>query len=357
MSMFQGKRKITRTVLVGGIEIGGGNPIVVQSMTTTKPRDVTGTINEIQRLADAGCELVRLAVPEESDAQALKNIISLSPLPIIADIHFSYELAIVAAKAGIHKLRINPGTFRSRKKLNELIQIIKSDHIPIRVGANSGSVSPEFRALYNEQPAEALVQSTLQYIDILNQSDVMNIVVSLKSSDVITTVKAYRRFSELSDLPLHIGITEAGPGIVGATRSAVGITLLLSEGIGDTIRVSLTGDPVDEIKACFEILNSLALPHRHPYLKLISCPTCGRISYDLINLISDIERELLLVKKNISVAIMGCAVNGPGEAREADVGLAGEKGIFLVFKKGKIIGKGLALDEARKLLMKEIHSL
>lgn len=355
--MFQSKRKITRPVLVGGIEIGGGKPIVVQSMTTTKPRDVTVTLSEIQRLADAGCELVRLAVPEASDALALKKIVSLSPLPVIADIHFNHELAIAAAKAGVHKLRINPGTFRSRKKLDELTQILRSDNIPIRVGANSGSVSPAFSILYNEQPAEALVQSTLQYIDLLNQNGVTNIVVSLKSSDVITTVKAYRRFSELSDLPLHIGITEAGPGVVGATRSAVGITLLLSEGIGDTIRVSLTGDPVDEIKACYEILNSLALPHRHPYLKLISCPTCGRISYDLINLISDIEKELFLVKKNASVAIMGCAVNGPGEAREADIGLAGEKGKFLLFKKGKIIGKGLDLDEARRLLIKEIHTL
>jgi len=350
-------RKVTRLVVVGGVPIGRGNPCVVQSMTTSKTSDFRKAIDEIERLTEAGSQIVRVAIADGKDAIALGDIIRLSPIPIVADVHFDFSLAVEAIKAGVHKLRINPGTLRSREKLFELASMLRSERIPVRVGCNSGSIAPQFQNLYNENPAEGLVQSALHYVEILKDKQVEDIVVSLKSSDVSTTVAAYERFSFLSDIPLHIGVTEAGPGVIGAARSTVALTLLLAKGIGDTIRVSLTGDSVAEVRVCYEILSSLGLPMAHPYPKLISCPTCGRISYDLISLIREIEPKLYRVRKDIKVAIMGCAVNGPGEAKEADIGIAGEKGRFLLFKAGKILGKNLTIEEARDMLFAEIEKL
>lgn len=348
---------MTREVRVGDVAIGGGKPVVVQSMITTRPIDLAHTIHEINRLKEEGCELVRVAVPEEEDANALKPLVAESPLPVIADIHFNPDFAFIALEAGIHKLRINPGTFRSQNKLIALAQELASSKTPVRVGVNSGSITPTYKELYQRDPVEALVNSALHYVRILEEHDVVNIVVSLKSSDALQTVAAYRKFSQVSDIPLHIGVTEAGPGSIGAARSTVAMTMLLSEGIGDTMRVSLTGDPVEEVRVCYEILTSLGLPRNKPYVRLISCPTCGRISFDLEKLLQTIEGEIYSVRKDISVAVMGCAVNGPGEAREADIGIAGESGRFLIFRKGEIVGKGLSLDEARTQLIAELRSM
>ena len=350
-------RKITREVIVGGISIGGGKPVVVQSMTTTRPRDIGKTIDAIGRLKGAGCELVRVAVPEEADADALKSLAAQSPVPIVADIHFNPDFAFKALEGGVHKLRINPGTFRSQEKLEALARELLQSQTPIRVGVNSGSVTPKYKDLYASDPVEALVQSGLHYVNILEEYGVKDLVVSLKSSDALQTVAAYSKFSRLSDIPLHIGVTEAGTGAVGAARSAVALTLLLSEGVGDTMRISLTGDPVEEVRACYEVLSSLGMPRNKSHVRIISCPTCGRISFDLESLLQSVKDEIYAIGKDVSVALMGCAVNGPGEAREADIGIAGEKGRFLIFKKGEIVGKGLTLDEARAQLISELRTL
>lgn len=342
---------------VGGVAIGGDNPVVVQSMTTSYTYNVEETLSEIERLADAGCLLVRVAVPDERDGLALPEIVKQSPVPIIADIHFDADMALLAIKAGVHKIRINPGTLRNKDKLQEIAAAVKSEKVPMRVGSNSGSLAPQFRKLYEHDQPEALVQSVLHYIDILNEHGIEDIVVSLKSSDVLNTVAAYTRFSELSDIPLHIGVTEAGPGMIGTARSATGLALLLSQGIGDTMRVSLTEDSVHEVRVCYEILQSLGLPTARPQVKLISCPTCGRISYDLIGLIDELEEEIMSQKKNIKVAVMGCVVNGPGEAKEADIGIAAGDNRFVLFRKGEVFGKNLSLDEARSMLMAEIERL
>jgi len=343
--------------MVRDVPIGGDNPVVVQSMTTSYTHNIPATLNEIKRLSDAGCQLVRVAVPELRDADALPQIVRESPVPIIADIHFDPEMAIAAIKAGVAKIRLNPGTIRSKEKVEEIAKLLVSEGVPIRIGSNSGSIAPQFKKLYEHDQPEALVQSVFHYIDIVKEFGVEDIVVSLKSSDALNTVASYRRFSELSDIPLHIGVTEAGPGVVGTARSTVGLTLLLSEGIGDTMRVSLTEDSVQEVRVCYEILQSLGLPTASPQIKLISCPTCGRISFDLIKLIDELEDEILSQKKDIKVAVMGCVVNGPGEAKEADIGIAAGANRFVLFRKGEVFGKNLTLDEARTQLMAEIARL
>ena len=348
------ERKRTRAVNVRDVTIGGGAPVVVQSMTTSYTHDFGATMNEIARLADAGCQLVRVAVPEERDAAALPRIVRESPVPIIADIHFDAEMAILAIKAGVAKIRLNPGTIRTREKVAEISRLLVSENVPIRIGSNSGSIPPQFRKLYEHDQPEALVQSVLHYIEMIKEHGVEKIVVSLKSSDALNTVAAYRRFSEISDYPLHVGVTEAGPGVIGTARSTVGLTMLLAEGIGDTMRVSLTEDSVQEVRVCFEILQSLGLPASRAQVKLISCPTCGRISFDLLKLVAELEEQILSQKKSIKVALMGCAVNGPGEAKEADIGIAGGTGKFVLFKKGEVFGKNLSLEEARKQLLDEI---
>lgn len=356
MNIVKERRK-TRAVSVGGVQIGGGSPVVVQSMTTSYTYDVAATLAEIERLAEAGCLLVRVAVPDERDALALPEIVKQSAVPIIADIHFDADMALLAIKAGVHKIRINPGTLRNKEKVQEISAAVKSEKVAIRIGSNSGSLPSQFRMLYEHDQPEALVQSVLHYIDIVREHGIEDIVVSLKSSDVLNTVSAYRRFSELSDIPLHIGVTEAGPGMIGTARSATGLALLLANGIGDTMRVSLTEDSVHEVRVCYEILQSLGLPTARPQVKLISCPTCGRISYDLIGLIDELEERIMSYKKDIKVAIMGCVVNGPGEAKEADIGIAAGDNKFVLFRRGEIFGKNLTLDEARTVLLEEIERL
>jgi len=331
------KRRMTRQIHVGPVLIGGDAPIAVQSMTNTKTQDARATLLQIRQLADAGCDIIRCAVPDMDAAIALKEIVAGSPIPVIADIHFDYKLALRAIESGVHGLRLNPGNIGGNEKVKAVVEAAKPKNIPIRIGVNAGSLPKDLLEKYGHPTAEALVEAAWRHIHILEEVDYRNIKVSLKCHDVPLTLAAYRLLASQCDYPLHVGITEAGTVNSGIIKSAVGIGALLAEGIGDTIRVSLTGDPVNEVKAGFEILKSLGLRTYGP--TLISCPTCGRTSIDLEKLASVVEARLADIKEPISVAVMGCIVNGPGEAREADVGIAGGKGEGLVFRKGQIIKK------------------
>jgi (E)-4-hydroxy-3-methylbut-2-enyl-diphosphate synthase len=322
--------------------VGGGSPISVQSMTKTDTRDVNATANQILSLEAAGCEIIRLAVPDMEAAQALGKIKSQisnlkSQIPMIADIHFDWRLALEAIKQGVDGLRLNPGNIGAKWKVKEVVAAAKEKNIPIRIGVNAGSLEKELLQKYGHPTPEALVESAEGHIKILEELDFHDIKVSLKASNVMKTVDAYRLFSENYDYPLHIGISEAGPPFTGIIKSAVGLGMLLSEGIGDTMRVSLTAEPEEEIRVAYEILKSLGIRRRGP--ELISCPTCGRCQVDLRPLAQKVEDILKNVSKPISVAVMGCVVNGPGEAREADFGIAGGKGMGLVFKKGEVVKK------------------
>jgi (E)-4-hydroxy-3-methylbut-2-enyl-diphosphate synthase len=335
-------RKKTRQIYVGNVPVGGGNPIAVQSMTKTDTRDVNATIRQILALESAGCEIIRLAVPDTEAAQAIGKIKSQisnlkSQIPMIADIHFDWRLALEAIKQGVDGLRLNPGNIGAKWKVKEVVAASKEKNIPIRIGVNAGSLGKELLEKYGHPTPEALVESAERHIRILEELDFYNIKVSLKASNVMKTVDAYRLFSEKYDYPLHIGISEAGPPFSGMIKSAVGLGILLSEGIGDTMRVSLTAEPEEEIRVAYEILKSLGIRRRGP--ELISCPTCGRCQVDLRPLAQKVEDILKNVSKPISVAVMGCVVNGPGEAREADFGIAGGKGMGLVFKKGEVVKK------------------
>lgn len=331
------KRRMTRQIHVGPVLIGGDAPIAVQSMTNTKTQDARATLLQIRQLADAGCDIIRCAVPDMEAAIALKEIVAGSPIPVIADIHFDYKLALRAIESGVQGLRLNPGNIGGNEKVKAVVEAAKPKNIPIRIGVNAGSLPKDLLDKYGHPTAEALVEAAWRHIHILEEMDYRNIKVSLKCHDVPLTLAAYRLLASQCDYPLHVGITEAGTVNSGIIKSAVGIGALLAEGIGDTIRVSLTGDPVNEVKAGFEILKSLGLRTYGP--TLISCPTCGRTSIDLEKLASVVEARLADIKEPISVAVMGCIVNGPGEAREADVGIAGGKGEGLVFRKGQIIKK------------------
>ena len=322
--------------------VGGGSPISVQSMTKTDTRDVNATANQILSLEAAGCEIIRLAVPDMEAAQALGKIKSQisnlkSQIPMIADIHFDWRLALEAIKQGVDGLRLNPGNIGAKWKVKEVVAAAKEKNIPIRIGVNAGSLEKELLQKYGHPTPEALVESAEGHIKILEELDFHDIKVSLKASNVMKTVDAYRLFSENYDYPLHIGISEAGPPFTGIIKSAVGLGMLLSEGIGATMRVSLTAEPEEEIRVAYEILKSLGIRRRGP--ELISCPTCGRCQVDLRPLAQKVEDILKNVSKPISVAVMGCVVNGPGEAREADFGIAGGKGMGLVFKKGEVVKK------------------
>ncbi|MCL5062495.1 MAG: flavodoxin-dependent (E)-4-hydroxy-3-methylbut-2-enyl-diphosphate synthase [Nitrospirae bacterium] len=322
--------------------VGGGSPISVQSMTKTDTRDVNATANQILSLEAAGCEIIRLAVPDMEAAQALGKIKSQisnlkSQIPMIADIHFDWRLALEAIKQGVDGLRLNPGNIGAKWKVKEVVAAAKEKNIPIRIGVNAGSLEKELLQKYGHPTPEALVESAEGHIKILEELNFQDIKVSLKASNVMKTVDAYRLFSENYDYPLHIGISEAGPPFTGIIKSAVGLGMLLSEGIGDTMRVSLTAEPEEEIRVAYEILKSLGIRRRGP--ELISCPTCGRCQVDLRPLAQKVEDILKNVSKPISVAVMGCVVNGPGEAREADFGIAGGKGKGLVFKKGEVVKK------------------
>jgi (E)-4-hydroxy-3-methylbut-2-enyl-diphosphate synthase len=345
------RRKKTLKIFVGNIAVGGGSPISVQSMTKTDTRNVSATVRQILSLEKAGCEIIRLAVPDMNAAKALGNIKKSVSLPVIADIHFDWRLAIEAMRQGIDGLRINPGNIGARWKVAEVVAAADDLNIPIRIGVNAGSLGKGLLKKYGHPTPEALVESAAEHIGILESMRFRKIKVSLKASNVPTTVEAYMQFSRSFRYPLHIGISEAGPPFTGLVKSSVGIGILLSKGIGDTVRVSLSADPVEEVRAAYEILKSLGL--REHGANIISCPTCGRCEIDLRGITARVEARLKNYDSPVTVAVMGCTVNGPGEAREADVGIAGGKGRGLLFKKGKII-KRLKEEELFDALMTEL---
>lgn len=331
------ERRKTRQIQVGKVKIGGDAPISVQSMTNTRTDDAAAILRQIGELAAAGCEIIRCAVPDMAAAEGLKRIVSESPIPVIADIHFDYKLALAAIDAGVDGLRLNPGNIGGNDRVAAVVDAAKKRNIPIRIGVNAGSLPKDLLEKYGHPTAEALVEAAWRHIHILEEMDYRNIKVSLKAHDVPLTVAAYRLLASQCDYPLHVGITEAGTINSGIIKSAVGIGTLLAEGIGDTIRVSLTGDPVREVKVAYDILKSLGLREYGP--TLISCPTCGRTKINLEKLALEVERRLEKISEPITVAVMGCVVNGPGEAREADVGIAGGINEGLIFKKGVVLKK------------------
>ena len=336
------ERRLTRQLEVGKVKVGGGAPIAVQSMTNTKTSDPVATLEQINRLAEAGCDIVRCAVPDMAAAEGLKTIVKESPIPVIADIHFDYKLALAAIEAGVDGLRLNPGNIGGNDRVAAVVEAAKKRNIPIRIGVNAGSLPKDLLEKYGHPTPEALVEAAWRHIRILEEMDYKNIKISLKAHDVPLTLAAYRLMASQCDYPLHVGITEAGTVNSGIIKSAVGIGTLLAEGIGDTIRVSLTGDPVREVKVGFEILKSLGLREYGP--TLISCPTCGRTQINLEKLALEVERRLAEITEPITVAVMGCAVNGPGEAREADVGIAGGINEGLIFRKGEVLKKVAEAD-------------
>ncbi len=330
------KRRKSKEITIGNVKIGNNNPIIVQSMCNTDTRNIEQTLRQIKELTDAGCELVRLAVLNKDAAEAIKELVKRSPVPLIADIHFDYRLAIQCINNGISALRLNPGNIGKRENVEKVVTLAKQQKIPIRIGVNAGSLEKEL--LDKDIPlSEKMAQSAMKHIKILEDLDFDLIKVSLKSSDVLTTIEAYRLMADMVDYPLHLGVTEAGTLKNGLIKSSVGLGTLLAEGIGDTIRVSLTENPVEEVYAGFEILKSLKLRKRG--VNFVSCPTCGRTQIDLINLAKKVEERFKNLDKNITIATMGCAVNGPGEARHADFGIAGGIGEGYVFKKGEIIAR------------------
>ena len=341
-------RKKTSQIHVGSVAVGGDAPIVVQSMCNTDTREVGITLKQIRRLAEVGCELVRLAVLDEKAVGALKIIKRETVTPLIADIHFDHRLALGALKAGMDGLRINPGNIGGKKAVAKVVHAAAERYVPIRIGVNSGSLDKDLLHRYGGATPKAMVESALRQVQLLESLQFHEIKISLKSSDVITMVEAYRLLSDRVSYPLHLGVTEAGTLISGTAKSAIGIGLLLAEGIGDTIRVSLTSDPTYEVRAAYEILRALKLRERG--VEVISCPTCGRCDIDIIELTNEVEKRLLRVKTPLKVAIMGCVVNGPGEAKEADVGVAGGRGQGILFKKGEIVAKIPEKDLMQRLL-------
>jgi (E)-4-hydroxy-3-methylbut-2-enyl-diphosphate synthase len=348
------KKELTRQITLGSVKIGRGAPVVVQSMTKTDTRDVASTISQIKRLESAGCEIVRVAVLNTDAAKAIRSIKKKIKIPLIADVHFDHRLALAAISSGADGLRINPGNIGSKQKVKEVVEAAKDNRIPIRIGVNAGSLEKDLLRKYGHPTAKALVESAGRHIKILENLKFKSIKVSLKASDVMKTVEAYRLFSKRYDYPLHIGISEAGPAFSGTVKSAVGLGILLSEGIGDTIRVSLTADPVEEVKVAYEILKCLHLRQTGP--EIISCPTCGRCQVNIRGIVEKVEAGLLKIKRPFKVAVMGCVVNGPGEAREADIGIAGGKGMGILFKHGKVV-KTLKEQELFSTLMKEIKKM
>jgi (E)-4-hydroxy-3-methylbut-2-enyl-diphosphate synthase len=330
-------RKKTAVIQLGDVPIGGGHPVVVQSMTKTDTADIKSTVNQIKALERAGCEIIRLAVPDMTAAMALGRIKKSIAIPMIADIHFDWRLALEAVRQGVDGLRINPGNIGAKWKIREVISAANDNGIPIRIGVNAGSLERDLLQKYRHPKPEALVESAGRHIRMLEDSNFTKIKVSLKASDVLKTVDAYRLFSQQYAYPLHVGISEAGPPSTGIIKSSVGIGILLSEGIGDTIRVSLTASPKEEIRVAYAILASLGLRKRG--VNIISCPTCGRCTIDLRKLVRSVENRTRKLDTPLTVAVMGCIVNGPGEAREADIGIAGSRGRGILFRKGKIVRK------------------
>jgi (E)-4-hydroxy-3-methylbut-2-enyl-diphosphate synthase len=345
-------RNKTRRISVGRVMIGGSAPIAVQSMTNTQTQNVTATVSQIKRLEEAGCEIVRVAVPDQEAAEAIQLIKKEISIPLIADIHFDYRLAIASARAGADGLRLNPGNIGNKKKIKAVVDAAGNHGIPIRVGINSGSLEKDLLTKYNGVTPEGMVESAMRHLDLLASMDFHNVKLSIKASDVSRTVAAYRLLASKTDVPLHLGVTEAGSLYSGIVKSALGIGMLLAEGIGDTIRVSLTRDPVEEIRVGFEILKALGIRQHGP--EIISCPTCGRCGIDLFKIVEEVESVLLTKSVPIKIAIMGCVVNGPGEAKEADIGIAGAEGKGILFRKGKVIKK-FPQDKLAQVLLEEVE--
>lgn len=348
-------RKQTRQLKLGSVRIGGGAPIVVQSMTNTDTRDVEATLGQIKRLHDAGCEIVRVAIPDETAARALRAIHDASPIPVIADIHFDYRLALMALEAGLEGLRINPGNIGERKNVEMVVDAAKAQGAVIRVGVNSGSVEKRLLEQYGGPTPQAMVESALGHVRILEEHGFYDTKISIKSSSVLNTIECYRLLSQRCDYPLHLGVTEAGGVLRGAIKSSVGMGVLLSEGIGDTLRVSLTAAPEEEMTVAWELLRALGLRQRGP--EIISCPTCGRTEIDLIGLAQEVERRLRTENAPIKVAVMGCVVNGPGEAREADLGMAGGRDKGIIFRKGEVIRSVRGQEALLAAFMEELDKL
>ena len=345
---------MTRQINVGGVTIGGGAPVVIQSMLNTKTTDVAGSLEQIRKLHAAGCQVVRLAVPNMEGARGFAEICKESPLPLVADIHFDYKLAIAAAEGGASKIRINPGNIGGEDRVKAVVDVCRDRGIPIRIGVNGGSLDKRLLEKYGHPTAEALVESAFEHLALLEKYGFYDTCVSMKSSTVPTMVKAARMFRERCDYPIHIGVTETGPVKMGLMKSAMGIGALLLDGIGDTIRVSLTDDPVEEVYAAKDILKAAGL--RKEGVNIISCPTCGRTRIDLIGLVNKVDEALKGCEKPITVAVMGCVVNGPGEAREADIGIAGGDGWGMIFEKGEQVEK-LPYEELLPALLKRIEAM
>jgi len=343
---------MTRQIYVGNVPIGGGAPVAIQSMLNTKTTDIKSSLAQIDALKTAGCQIARLAIPNMDAAKAFKSICAESSLPLVADIHFDYKLAIAAAEAGASKIRINPGNIGGKDRVRAVVEACKTYHIPIRIGVNGGSLDKKLLEKYAHPTAEALVESAFEHLSLLEECDFYDSCVSMKSSTVPTMVQAARLFRSRTDYPLHIGVTETGPVKMGLMKSAMGIGALLMDGIGDTIRVSLTDDPVEEVYAAKDILKAAGL--RTEGVNIISCPTCGRTQIDLIGLVNQVDEALRNCDKPITVAVMGCVVNGPGEAKEADIGIAGGNGCGFLFEKGVQIQK-LPYDQLLPALLKRIE--
>lgn len=346
-------RKLTRKLNVGGVAIGGGSPISIQSMLNVPAADVVGNVRQARELETAGCEILRVAIPNRQSVRLIPAIKEATTIPLVADIHFDYRLALESVEAGIDKIRINPGNIGSDDRVKAVADACRSHGVPIRIGVNSGSLEKEILAKHGGPTAEALCESAMYHASLLEKYDFNDIVLSMKSSRVDTMIEAYELASQACDYPLHLGVTEAGTERMGLIKSAIGIGSLLQRGVGDTIRVSLTADPVREIVAAMDILRALNL---RSGVQMVSCPTCGRTNIDLIAIAGEVERRLASCKKPITVAVMGCAVNGPGEAREADIGIAGGNGVGLIFKKGEIVRR-VPEDRLVDSLMEEIESL
>ena len=348
------ERRKTRQISVGNVKIGGDAPVVVQSMTSTKTHEVGETLKQIERLYRAGCEIVRVAVPHQEDVEALEEIVRKSPVPIIADIHFAPSYAFLSMEKGVHGIRINPGNIGKEEIIRDIVEEAKLKGVAIRIGVNSGSLEKDLLEKYGYPSAEALAESALRWSEKFERWGFTNYKVSIKGSDVLENVKANTLFAERTDVPLHIGITEAGMGTKGIIKSSVGVGILLHMGIGDTVRVSLTDDPVVEVETAYEILKSLGL--RRKGVEIVACPTCGRIEVDLPRVVREVERKLNSIDKPLKVAIMGCVVNAIGEAREADIGLACGRGFAWVFKNGKPIKK-VGEEEMAEELLREIEKM